>query len=183
MIVDTDHYYYRCMLHRFYDTAHLLFRRHSPSILSGLTTRNTVMTCIIILVTWILDISLHGLSHSMLAWSLYTFMSYLHITDTHAYNVSHLLSYDSLCTLHRLLFHVIVSMLYDRFLLMIRIFLLLDMWAVDMRYVGSPHLLFPFPVYCSCYLVHVILFLIPVILFYAINRAQVQLSCYPYHVQ
>ena len=113
------------------------------------------MSCIIILVTWILDISLHRLSHSMLAWSLYTFMSYLHITDTHAYNVSHLLSYDSLCPLHRLLFHVIVSMLYDRFLLMIRIFLLLDMWAVDMRYVGSPHLLFPFPVYCSCYLVHV----------------------------
>ena len=34
----------------------------------------------------------------------------------------------------------------------------------------------------SRYIDHVILFLIHVILFYAINRAQVQLSCYPYHV-
>jgi len=39
-----------------------------------------------------------------------------------------------------------------------------------------------FPLYCSCYIVPVILFPFPVILFYAINRALVQLSCYPYHV-
>jgi len=38
---------------------------------------------------------------------------------------------------------------------------------------GIPHLLFPFPV---------ILFPFPFILFYAINIAQVQLSCYSYHV-
>ena len=68
-------------------------------------------------------------------------------------------------------------------------FPILDMRAVDMRYVESH-------IYCSCYIVLVILFMlycsrysipdilfpIPVILFYAINRAQVQLSCYPYHV-
>ena len=34
----------------------------------------------------------------------------------------------------------------------------------------------------SRYIDHVILFPFPVIWFYAINRAQVQLSCYPYHV-
>ena len=43
---------------------------------------------------------------------------------------------------------------------------------------GIPHRL----LYCSHYIVPVLLFPFPVILFYAINRALVQLSCYPYHV-
>ena len=79
-----------------------------------------------------------------------------------------------------------VTPLHDYFPLLILIFPLLDMNAVDILFpvtdmatpitghescwyatCGLPHLLFPFPV---------ILFLFPVILFYAINRAQVQLS-------
>ena len=44
------------------------------------------------------------------------------------------------------------------FLLLIWVFLLLDMRAVDMRYVEIPHLLFPFPgilfmLSCSCHIV------------------------------
>ena len=45
---------------------------------------------------------------------------------------------------------------------------------------GIPHLVFP--LYCSSDIVSVSRYLVPVILFYTINRAQVQLSCYPYHV-
>ena len=131
----------------------------------------------------------------------YIVISCSYITVTHAYHtsvhsciVSILLSYDSPCILH-ILFHVTVSMLYDCFLLLIWIFPILDMRAVDMRYVGIPHLLFPFPgilfmLSCSCYIVPdsrdivpVSCYIVPVISFYAINRAQVQLSCYLYHVQ
>jgi len=46
------------------------------------------------------------------------------------------LSYRPPCLLHVLLFHVTVFMLYDCFLLLIWIFPLLDMRAVDMQYVG-----------------------------------------------
>jgi len=80
--------------------------------------------------------------------------TYTHHTSVHACVGSIFLSYGSPCILHVLLFHVPVFMLYDCFLLLIWIFPLLDMRAVDMRYVGIPHLLFPFPVilfmlYCS----------------------------------
>jgi len=47
---------------------------------------------------------------------------------------------------------------------------------------GLPHYWSRFPLYCSRFIDPVILFLIPVILFYAINRSQVLLSCYLYHV-
>ena len=104
-------------------------------------------------------------------------VTYAHHTSVHACIVSHLLSYDSPCIIPRLLFHVIVSMLYDCFRLLIRIFPLLDMRAVDMRYVESHIYCSRFPLYCFRYIVPVILFSFPVILFYAINRAQVQLSC------
>ena len=95
------------------------------------------------------------------------YMDSRHITVTHACMVSLFLLYGfpfilchmdsrSYYMLHVLLFHVTVVMLYDCFLLLIWIFPLLDMRAVDMRYVGIPHLLFPFPVilfplYCSCF--------------------------------
>ena len=120
------------------------------------------------------------------ACHVYISLLHMHVMlpcDSCLYGFSIFLSYGSPWLLHVLLFHAPVFMIYDCCLLLIRVFLLLDMRAVDMRYVGSSHLLFPFSVYCSWYLVHVILFLILVILFYAINRAQVQLSCYPYHVQ
>jgi len=55
--------------------------------------------------------------------------------------------------------------LNDYFSLLKLIFPLLDTWAVDMRCVES----------------HINCFLFPVILFYAINRAHVSLSCYRYH--
>ena len=103
----------------------------------------------------------------------YTVMSCLHITVTPACMVSLFLSYGSLFLIHVLLFHVIVFMLHDYFLLLTWTFPIRDTRAVDRRYVGIPHLLFPFPV---------ILFPYSGILFYAINRAQVLLSCYPYHV-
>jgi len=84
--------------------------------------------------------------------------TYAHYTSTQACIVSHLSSYDSPFILDILLFHVTVFMFYDCFLLLIWIFLLLDMRAVDMRYVGIPHLLFSFPgilfmLSCSCYIV------------------------------
>ena len=118
--------------------------------------------------------------HYMNAW--YTVISWSHIpatyahrTSVHACVVSIFLSYESPCILHVLLFHVIpVFLLYDCFLLLIWIFPLLDMRIVDRRYVES---------HIDCYIVPVILIPFPVILFYAINRALVQLSCYPYHVQ
>ena len=84
--------------------------------------------------------------------------------------VSLFLSYGSPFILQVWLFHVIpVFLLYDCFLLLIWIFLLLDMRSVDMRYVEShiycscyivPLILFPwycsqFPLYCSCYIVPV----------------------------
>ena len=97
----------------------------------------------------------------------YRYMDSRHITITHACMVSLFLSYGSPCILHVLLFHVIpVFLLYDYFPLLILIVPLLDTWAVDMRLCGIPHLLFPFPV----------------IVFYAINRAHVMLSCYMYHI-
>ena len=110
-------------------------------------------------------------------------VTYAHRTSVHTCIVSIFLSYESPFILYVLLFHVIpVFLLYDCFPLLILIFPLLDMRAVDMRCVESHIYCSRFPIYCSWYLVHVILFLILVILFYAINRALVQLSCYPYHL-
>ena len=61
-------------------------------------------------------------------------------------------------------------------------FPILDLRAVDMLYVDFHIYWSRFPLYCSRYIDPVILFLIPVILYDAINRALVQLSCYPYHI-
>ena len=59
---------------------------------------------------------------------------------------------ESPCILHVLLFHVIpVFLVYDCFLLLIWIFPLLDMRAVDMRYVESHIYCSCFPLYCSCF--------------------------------
>ena len=62
--------------------------------------------------------------------------------------------------------HMHVFSLHEYCLLLIWIFPLLDTWAVDMRYVESHIYCFPFPV----------------IVFRAINRAHVLLSCYMYPV-
>ena len=51
-------------------------------------------------------------------------------------------------------------------------------WELLIRDIWNPTSIVP----VSCYIVPVILFSFPVILCYAINRALVQLSCYPYHV-
>ena len=56
-----------------------------------------------------------------------------HITVTHACMISLFLPYGSPFIVHVLLFHVTVFMVYDCFLLLIWIFPLLDMSAVDMR--------------------------------------------------
>jgi len=94
---------------------------------------------------------MHGLPHFILSYT-----ACLHIMITHACMVSLFLSYKSPFLLHVLLFHVTVFMLYDCFMFLLWIFPLLDMRAVDKRYVGIPHLLFPFlvilfPLYCSCF--------------------------------
>ena len=83
--------------------------------------------------------------HVLFTYHWYTCMSCLHITVTHACHVS-------ISLLHmQSMFHITVFMLYDCFLLLIWIFLLLDRIAVDMRYVE-------FHIYCSRYNVPVILF-------------------------
>ena len=93
------------------------------------------------------------------------YMDSRHITVTHACMVSLFLSYGFPFILHVLLFHGTVVMLYDCFLLLIRIFPILDMRAVDMRCVEShiycSRYIVPvlycscFPLYCSCYIVPV----------------------------
>ena len=115
-------------------------------------------------------ISYYCYRYVMFTYHCYTCMSCFHIPVTHACMISFFLSYGFPFILH--VFHVTVFMLYDCFLLLIWIFPLLDMRAVDMRYVES---------HIDCDIVPVILFPFPIILFYAINRALVQLSCYPYH--
>ena len=97
---------------------------------------------------------------------------YTLITVTHACRVSLFFSYGSWFMLHVLLFHFTVCMLYDCFLLLIWIshywtweLLICDMW--------NPTSIVP----ASRYIVPVILFPFPVILFYAINRTLVS-----YHV-
>ena len=83
----------------------------------------------------------------MPAFHIYLSLLHMHVMltcDTCLYGFSLFWSYGSPCLLHVLLFHVPAFMLYDCFLLRIWIFLILEMRAVDMRYVGSPHLLFSF---------------------------------------
>jgi len=132
----------------------------------------TCMLCLHITVTCACHVYLSLLHvHVMLTYHCYTCMSCLHITVTPA-------CYIFLSLFHlQSMFHVPVFMLYDCFLLLIWIFPLLDMRAVDMRYVESH-------IYCSRFLLYCFrdIIPVPVILFYAINRAQVQLSYYPYLV-
>ena len=90
---------------------------------------------------------LHG--HRYDIYYYHRYMDSRHITVTHAFMVSLFLSYGFSCILHVLLFHVPVFMLYDCFLLLIWIFPLLDMRAVDTRYVESHSYCSRFPLYCS----------------------------------
>ena len=129
-------------------------------------------------------------------------ISYLHITITHAgISCLHIIVTHA-C--HASLWHMLIWFLYILVIWItmpitcitvpcsrihvIRLFPVTDMDIPDTGHAGGwyaicglPHLLIP--LYCSRYIVPDILFPIPVILFYAINRALVQLSCYPYHVQ
>jgi len=72
--------------------------------------------------------------------------------------------------------HIHVFPLHDYFTLLILIFPLLDMWAVDMRCV-EPGAMWAMP-RGSPLESHISYFSFPVILLYAINRAQALLSCY-----
>ena len=132
MLLYTDHCYYMYMLHRYYDTSHSLIWYSCPT-----------------------DIYMHHFTDTR-----YTDITatYAHRTSVHACVISIFLSYGSPCILPVLLFHVPVFLLYACFLLLIWIFPLLDLRAVDMRYVE-------FHIYCSRYIVPVILFPFPVILF------------------
>jgi len=89
---------------------------------------------------------------------LVTQTALLHMLTAQVYiacMVSLFLSYGSPFILHVLLCHVTVFMLYGCFLLLIWIFPLLDMRAVDMHYVESHIYCSRFPLYCSCYIVPV----------------------------
>ena len=88
--------------------------------------------------------------HVMFTYHCYTCMSCLHITVI----VSLFLSYGFPFILHVLLFHGTIVMLYDCFLLLIWLFPILDMRAVDMRYVESH-------IYCSRYIVPVFRYIVP----------------------
>ena len=117
---------------------------------------------------------MHHFTDTVMKYCYHRYMDSRHITVTHAYMVSLFLSYGSPCILHVLLFHVIpVFLLYICFLLLILYsrywiheLLICDMW--------NPTSIVP----VSRYIVPIILFPFPVILFYAITRAQVQLTCY-----
>jgi len=150
---------------------------------------------------WCTDIPTHGLPHVLLV--LHRYMDSQHITVTHACRCLYSCHMDP-----RSCYMYYCSMLlYSCYMIDSRYrycwipvhatcitvpcycihviclypvtdmdFPILDMRTVDMRYVD-------FHIYCSCYIVLVILFPFLVILVYAIDRTLVQLSCYPYHVQ
>ena len=80
--------------------------------------------------------------HVMFTYYCYTCMSCLHITVSSACHI-----FISLFHVQSM-FHVPVFMLYDCFLLLIWIFPLLNMRAVDMRYVESHIYCSRFPLYC-----------------------------------
>ena len=91
----------------------------------------------------------------------YTVMSCLHITVTHACIVSIFLSCGSLFILH----------VYSGFPVT---------WLIPVTAIGFPVTGYMSCWYAMCGILH-LLFPFFVILFYAINRAQVLLSCYMYH--
>ena len=98
---------------------------------------------------WYTNRPMHGLPHFMFTYHSYTCMSCFYIPVTHAYwflyschmdSRSHYMYYCSMLPYSC----YTVCMLYDCFLLLIWIFPLLDLRAVDMRYVK-------FHIYCSCF--------------------------------
>jgi len=121
-----------------------------------------------------------GYRHHRYMDALYAFIScrisLLHVfTSIHACIVSIFLSYGSPLILHILLLHVYSFIPVTWFfLLLILIFPLLNTWAVDIRCVELGAMWIK-ATGATSWISH-LLFL--VILFYAINRAHVQLSCY-----
>jgi len=126
----------------------------------------------------ILVSSLHGCSvHSYIMFThhcyIYSpvYMRWLFMYSGHMDHHSYYMIY---CCMY-----IHASPLHDYFPLRILIFLLLNMWAVDMQCVelSATWIQVIGPPLES----HIYCFLFPVILFYAINRAHVLLSCYMYH--
>jgi len=151
----------------------------SPAYSPWLTypiTRDPVLTCTCITVAQILwhvtpvvRIHVHHFTeHRYFIYCDHRYMDTLHITITHACMVSLFLPYGSLLLLHALLCHAIpVFLLYD--------------WLIPVTDIVIPITGCMSFWYAMCAIPH-LLFQIPVMLFYAINRAQVLLSCYIYHV-
>ena len=113
----------------------------------------------------ILVSSLHGYSvHSYIMFTHHCYIYspvYMHLLFLYSYHMDHGSYYMYYCCMY-----IPVLPLHDRFSLLILIFLLLELWAIDMRCVESH-------IYCFSFFV---------ILFHAINRAHVLLSYYMYHV-
>jgi len=120
-----------------------------------------------LIVTWMLDTPLSHVHTSLL--HMLTARVYMHVLFLSS---CHHRTYDLYyCSMLPYACYMIVSCYwygYSRYWTWE--LLICDMW--------NPTSIIP----VSRYIVPVILFPFPVILFYAINRAQVQLSCYPYHV-
>jgi len=155
----------------------------------------TCMSCLRITVTRAYHVSYHGYTcmsclpiTAIRACYVYISLLHMHVMfpcDTCLYGFSIFLSYGSPCILHNScsMFpyscDTIVSCYwYGYSCYWTWELLICDMWTSTSI---DPVILFSW--YCSRSIVLDILFPIHVILFYAINRAQVQLSCYPYHVQ
>ena len=110
----------------------LIIRHHSPPIYRYTTARNTVISYIVIIVTWMLGISL----------------SHMHVGFLYSCQMDHRSYCMSYCCIytHVILLHDCFPLLLLILLLVLVIFSLLGMSAVDMRCVASHIYCFLFPV-------------------------------------
>ena len=143
-----------------------------PLVHGYTNARHVAFHIIVIIVTWMLNTLLSHVHTSLL--HMLTTWVYMHILFLTDYHMTHRACYTDYCSMLSYPCYMIVSCYWYRFPVT-------GHESCWYAICGIPHLLFS--LYCSRYIVPVILFLVLVILFYAINRAQVQLLCYPYHVQ
>ena len=138
-------------LHRYYYTWHHWCLLHVSLIHEYTNSLDTV-----IIVTWMLCTQLIMFVYHCYMYSL----AYMHVLFLYSCHMNHRSYYMYYCCMY-----IHVFLLHDYFPLLILLFLLLDIWAVDM----------------CCMESHISCFLFSVILFYAINRAHILLSYYMYY--
>ena len=139
--------------------------------------RTTVFHISIIIVTWMLDTLLSHVHTSLL--HLLTVRVYMHVLLLSSCHMDPRSYYMYSCAILPYSCYMIVSCYwygYTRYWT----------WELLICYMWNPTSIVSvilFLLYCSRDIVPVSGYIVPVILFYAINRAHVQSSCYPYHVQ